>query len=89
MQALETPGTEGAPSVLKGVVDDTGADRGFLLSESGFQTGAVTAARLANITLTNLTIFERMPRLTSLTCDGRPSTTESRVRSRRSTPSSS
>lgn len=39
---------------LKGVVDDVGADRGFLLSENGFQSGAVTAARLSNITLTNL-----------------------------------
>jgi Restriction endonuclease len=40
--------------VLQEVVDDVGADRGFLLSESGFQSGAVTAARLSNITLTNL-----------------------------------
>lgn len=39
---------------LRGVVDDVGADRGFLLSERGFDPGAVTAARLTNITLTNL-----------------------------------
>jgi hypothetical protein len=39
---------------LKAIVDDVGADRGFLLSESGFQSGAITAARLSNITLTNL-----------------------------------
>ena len=41
--------------ILQSVVSDVGADRGFLLSEVGFQSGAVTAARLANITLTNLT----------------------------------
>jgi hypothetical protein len=40
--------------VLQGVVDDVGADRGFLLSESNFQSGAVTAARLSNITLSDL-----------------------------------
>jgi hypothetical protein len=40
--------------VLKSIVDDVGADRGFLLTESGFQSGAVTAARLSNITLSNL-----------------------------------
>jgi hypothetical protein len=40
--------------ILQGVVSDVGADRGFLLSEVGFQSGAVTAARFANVTLTNL-----------------------------------
>lgn len=40
--------------VLQSVVDDVGADRGFLLSESNFQSGAVTAARLSNITLSAL-----------------------------------
>ena len=40
--------------VLQQVVADTGADRGFLLSESGFQSGAIAAARWTNITLTNL-----------------------------------
>lgn len=39
---------------LRAIVDDVGADRGFLLSESGFQSGAVTAARLSSITLSNL-----------------------------------
>lgn len=39
---------------LAGVVDDVGADRGFLLSEVGFQSGAVQAARKRNITLTSL-----------------------------------
>jgi hypothetical protein len=39
---------------LKAIVEDVGADRGFLLSENGFQSGATTAARFSNITLTNL-----------------------------------
>ena len=39
---------------LQEVVDDIGADRSFLLSESGFQSGAVTAARNSNVTLSNL-----------------------------------
>jgi hypothetical protein len=39
---------------LKAIVEDVGADRGFLLSEEGFQSGATTAARFSNITLTNL-----------------------------------
>lgn len=40
--------------VLQGVVEDVGGDRGFLLSEKGFQTGAITAAQHTNITLTDL-----------------------------------
>jgi restriction system protein len=39
---------------LQGVVGDIGADRGFLLSESDFQSGAIAAARFSNITLSNL-----------------------------------
>ncbi len=39
---------------LKAIVDDIGADRGVLLSEVGFQKGAASAARRANITLTSL-----------------------------------
>lgn len=40
--------------VLAGVVSDVGADRGLLLSESGFQAGAVRSAGLSNITLSSL-----------------------------------
>jgi hypothetical protein len=40
--------------VLKGVLEDVGADRGFLLSESAFQPGAVSAARLSSVTLSDL-----------------------------------
>lgn len=39
---------------LYSVVQDVGADRGFLLSETGFQSGAIDAARNTNITLTSL-----------------------------------
>jgi hypothetical protein len=39
---------------LRSIVDDVGADRGFILSESSFQSGAITAARGSNITLTSL-----------------------------------
>lgn len=40
--------------VLSQVVADIGADRGFLLSESGFQSGAVLAAQNTNVALTSL-----------------------------------
>ena len=39
---------------LQSLLDDLGADRGFLLSEGGFQSGAVTAARLSRITLSSI-----------------------------------
>ncbi|MEW8495922.1 MAG: restriction endonuclease [Candidatus Thiodiazotropha taylori] len=39
---------------LKGIVDDVGADRGILLSSSGFQSGAISMAERSNITLTSL-----------------------------------
>lgn len=39
---------------LRTIVDDIGADRGLLLNEKGFQSGADEAARSANITVTTL-----------------------------------
>jgi hypothetical protein len=39
---------------LKALVDDVGADLGLLVSDSGFQPGAVAAARASNIVLTSL-----------------------------------
>lgn len=39
---------------LREIVSDTGADRGILLSESGFQSGAAEAAALTNVHLTTL-----------------------------------
>jgi hypothetical protein len=37
--------------VLKGIVNEVGADRGFLISEKGFQKGAHDAAKKTNISL--------------------------------------
>ena len=40
--------------ILQNIVQDVGADRGFLLSETGFQSGAIRASRCSNITLSSL-----------------------------------
>lgn len=39
---------------LREIVSDTGADRGILLSEAGFQSGAKEAASLTNVQVTSL-----------------------------------
>ncbi len=39
---------------LREIVSDLGADRGILLSESGFQSGAIEAANLTNVQVTSL-----------------------------------
>jgi restriction system protein len=39
---------------LRAIVTDAGADRGILLSETGFQSGAVEAANLTNVQVTSL-----------------------------------
>lgn len=39
---------------LREIVSDCGADRGILLSESGFQSGAIEAANLTNVQVTSL-----------------------------------
>lgn len=39
---------------LFAIVQDVGADRGFLLSEAGFQSGAIRSAETTNITLTSI-----------------------------------
>ncbi len=39
---------------LREIVSDVGADRGILLSESGFQSGAIEAACLTNIQVTSI-----------------------------------
>lgn len=45
---------------LKSIVDDIGADRGIIVSEKGFQSGALDAVRDSNITLvTSLEEFEK------------------------------
>lgn len=43
---------------LLAIVQDAGADRGFLLSEKGFQSGAIRASRKTNLTLTSLADLE-------------------------------
>lgn len=50
----KTPVTKEKVLALQKIVSDTGADRGILVSESGFQSGAVSAATRTNIQLTNL-----------------------------------
>lgn len=42
---------------LASIVVDVGADRGLLFSESGFQAGAIRAARHTNLSLTSLDDF--------------------------------
>jgi restriction system protein len=39
---------------LREIVSDLGADRGIILSENGFQSGAVEAANLTNVQVTSL-----------------------------------
>lgn len=39
---------------LREIVSDTGADRGILLAEEGFQSGAIEAANLTNVQVTSL-----------------------------------
>ena len=39
---------------LQAIVDDVGADRGVLISKTGFQSGAIRLAQKSNITLTSL-----------------------------------
>jgi hypothetical protein len=39
---------------LREIVADVGADRGILLSETGFQSGAIEAANLTNVQVTSL-----------------------------------
>jgi hypothetical protein len=41
-------------SALKDIVNDLGADRGLLMSEKGFQSGAVNLAAAKNVTLSSL-----------------------------------
>lgn len=44
---------------FRAIVEDVGADRGVLFSESGFQSGAKAAAQNTNISLTSFADFER------------------------------
>ncbi len=55
------------------IIQDTGADKGFLLCEAGFQAGAVRAAAATNIVLTSLDTLksEADEELTSVAIDSR------------------
>lgn len=50
----KTPVTKLHVLALREIVTDVGADRGIILSESGFQSGAEEAANLTNVQLTSL-----------------------------------
>lgn len=43
---------------LREIVHDTGADRGILLAENGFQSGAIEASMLTNVQVTSLADVE-------------------------------
>ncbi|UEG51392.1 restriction endonuclease [Mucilaginibacter daejeonensis] len=45
---------------LQQIVQDVGADRGFLMSESGFQSGTIKSANSSNITLSSLSELQDM-----------------------------
>jgi restriction system protein len=47
---------------LREIVADVGADRGILLSEGGFQSGAIEAATLTNVHVTSLAAVRRTAR---------------------------
>jgi restriction system protein len=50
----KTPVTKLHVLALREIVSDTGADRGILLCEAGFQSGATEAANLTNVQVTSL-----------------------------------
>jgi len=52
---------------LRSIVEDVGADRGVLMSEAGFQSGAIRVAQHTNITLTSLDELARTARAELLT----------------------
>ena len=53
-KAWQTRVTKEKVLTLRQIVNDVGADRGFLLAENGFQAGALEAALLSNVTLTSI-----------------------------------
>src|SRR5258708_19884627 len=54
MQALEVDDPKGKGPRPASIVDDIGGDRGLTRAESGYQSGALEAARLTNTTLASL-----------------------------------
>ena len=55
---------------LKAIVDDVGADRGIIITEKGFQSGAYDAARGKNLTL--VTALEEFKRTALTAMESRP-----------------
>jgi hypothetical protein len=47
--------TKSAVEALKSILLDTGAEKGILLSEAGFQPAAIAASRQTNVALTSIT----------------------------------
>lgn len=56
-KTLARPVTKEKVLTLQQIVADVGADRGVMFCETGFQAGAVRAARTSNVTLTSLSDF--------------------------------
>ncbi|MBP2392156.1 restriction endonuclease [Aeromicrobium fastidiosum] len=48
------PISKDRPLLLRQIVDDVGGDKGILLAEGGYQSGAYEAARFSNISLASL-----------------------------------
>lgn len=46
--------TKASVETLKSIVDDVGANKGFILSEVGFQPGAISAANITSISLLSI-----------------------------------
>jgi hypothetical protein len=55
----QTPVSKLHVLALREIVSDTGADRGILLCEAGFQSGALEAATLTNVRATSLSSLQR------------------------------
>lgn len=53
-KAWNSPVPKDKVLTLRTIVDDTGADRGFMMAEKGYQSGALAAALKTNILLTSL-----------------------------------
>ena len=51
---LSRPVTKDRVLALRAIVDDTGADRGIMLAERGYQSGAREAAQSANVHVTSI-----------------------------------
>jgi hypothetical protein len=58
----QRPVTKADVETFKTIVNEIGAERGFFVSESGFQAGAFDAATKTNVTLTSLDELRTMSR---------------------------